>query len=96
MEHFTKLFKPHEVRDSVEEQQHQLELSNLEKKRIFNELSFQTHPQEIELAIRNLKLGNAYGPHSITSQIINVPLFHTIFNYIFSNGSYPKSLTLQA
>ena len=60
--------KPH----SVDEQQIQLELSNPEKQKIFNELSFQIYPEEIELAIRNLTLGKVLGLDCITSEIINV------------------------
>jgi hypothetical protein len=93
--HFKHLFKPHPLSNTVEEQDVFQELTNLEKQKMFNELSFKITHEEIEKAIRGLKPGKAAGPDNLISEIIKasatiiLPPLQKAFNHILVRGTYP-------
>ena len=96
VKHFKELFKTPILNKGLDEKAIADELKHLENNPIFNELSFTFTEEEILNAISKLKLGKAPGPDSISSEIIKAttpiitPILVKLFNYIMSNGTYPK------
>ena len=71
-------------------------LRELEKQPFFNELNYIISENEIRKAIKILKSMKAPGPDNITGEMIKcaeliiLPILKHLFNYILSNGKYPK------
>ncbi len=95
VDHFKGLLKKHEITES--DQDIITELAELERQKIFDDLSFKIGAQEIECAINELKVGKAAGPDGINAEIIKAscPLIirniTDLFNHILTTGSYPQS-----
>ena len=96
VKHFQELFKPHSHVNTKEEKELLQELDNLEKNKVFNELSFRITLNEVGEAVSRLKSGKAPGADNISSEIVKasacmiLPLLTKLFNRILSHGSYPK------
>ena len=56
--------------NSMEKAHILLELNNIDKQNLFNELSFHIYSEEIDMAITSLKPGEAAGPNNIPSEVI--------------------------
>lgn len=94
--YFKDLFsKPHFSNHQFDDQMLN-EIALLENQKIFNELNFVIKESEVFLVLKNLKTGKATGPDGILNEMLksgaaelSKPLT-TLFNVIFSKGSYPK------
>ncbi len=73
------------------------DLAELEREKVFDDLSFKIRTPEIECDINELKVGKATGSDGINADIIKAscPLIirymTDLFNHILTTGSYPNS-----